>query len=59
MIDDYLHTARRLRRRYTVNERLVLSVGRVPSKYTRLERMAARRYLGIGAAPARATGGKP
>lgn len=43
--DRYLRLVEWLRRRYSVNGELVISVGRVPSRYARLEDLAAQRWL--------------
>jgi len=46
-IDRYLKLAEWLAHRYTYGGRLALAFGDSPSRYTRLENMAARKYLKI------------
>jgi hypothetical protein len=45
--DKYLKIAGWLANRYTFGGRLALSFGDVPSEYTKLERLAAEKYLNI------------
>jgi hypothetical protein len=45
--DKYIEVTRKLQYRYAEKGTLVLSVGGVPSKYSRLEEMAATKYLGV------------
>ena len=45
--DRYLAITQFLRDRYTDAGRLCIAIGGQPSRYSRLERMAAARYLGI------------
>lgn len=46
--DKYLNVEMKLRKRYTRPDgSLVLSIGGNPSRYAKLERLAAQKYLGI------------
>lgn len=46
--DRYLQTVERARIRYRTSDgALIISVGARDSKYTRIEKMAASKYLGI------------
>jgi hypothetical protein len=45
--DKYLHVVEWLRDRYTHDGKLVIAIGGKPSAYTRFERLAAQRYLGV------------
>ncbi len=44
--DRYLKLARWLQKRYTVDDRLILTIGGKPSRYTQLEQLAFERLLG-------------
>jgi hypothetical protein len=44
--DKYLYVCHKLRQRYTEKGRMVISVGGVLRKYSRLEDMEAVKYLG-------------
>ena len=45
-VDKYLKVALWLRKRYTVNDRLVISIGGSPSRYKQLETLAWDKYMG-------------
>jgi len=45
--DKYLRCTDGLRKRYTKGKTLILTIGGNPTKYTRLEKLAAKKYLAI------------
>ncbi len=44
-IDRYLAIVAWLRARYTVSDQIIISVGGMPSAYSRIEQAAAKKYL--------------